>query len=317
MPIKPERLNKGDTIGILAPASAPPDPTVIERSVALLESLGFKARLAPNVRRRWGFLAGSDRERADDLMRLFANRQVAAIFCVRGGYGTARLLDRLDYRVIRANPKIFVGYSDITSLHCAFLNRANLVSFHGPMLNSDLVKEDVPRFTLTSLFRTLMEPSAPAGICLGYRPKTVTVIRGGRASGPLIGGNLCILCSTLGTRYQPSFKNAILFFEELDEAPFRFDRMLTQMLNAGLLQQVAGIAIGINKNCEDPKAKRSKEYRQTLEDVFKERLLPLKVPVVSGLPFGHVRHNATLPIGLRATLDAEQRDLVLTEPAVR
>src|SRR5437868_11624193 len=146
--IKPPRLNPGDTIGMVAPASAPPDPKAIDRSVEVIERLGFRAKLAPNVRKRWGFLAGSDRERASDIMKMFTDRNVNAILCVRGGYGTSRLLTRLDYRTIRAHPKIFIGYSDITSLHCAFLVKAGLVSFHGPMLNSDFIKEGCPPFTV-------------------------------------------------------------------------------------------------------------------------------------------------------------------------
>lgn len=317
MPIIPDRLNYGDTIGIVAPASAPPDPSNIDRSVAALERLGFKPRLAPNVRRRWGFLAGSDRDRAADLMKMFADRRVKAIICVRGGYGASRILPLLDYRVIRANPKIFVGYSDITSLHCALLVKASLVSFHGPMLNSDFVKKDMPNFTLQGFLRTLMRPSAPGSICHGYRKKTVTILRRGVASGPLVGGNITLLCAALATPWQPPFKNAILFFEDLDEVPYRFDRMLTQLLNAGLLQQVAGIAIGINAGCKDPKARYSREYRQSLEDVFRERLLPLKVPIVAGLPFGHIPLNATLPVGVRVTLDAIKGDLLVTQPAVQ
>jgi muramoyltetrapeptide carboxypeptidase len=248
---------------------------------------------------------------------MFADRSVKAVICVRGGYGTSRLLPLLDYRTIRANPKIFVGYSDITSLHCAFLVKSNLVSFHGPMLNSDFVKTDFPDFTLQSFRKTLMQPSPPGSICHGYRRKTVTILRRGKATGPLIGGNITLLCASLGTPYQPSFKNGILFFEDLDEVPYRFDRMLTQLLNAGLLQQLAGVAIGINANCKDPKAKHAKEYRQTLQDVFKERLLPLKVPVVAGLPFGHIPLNATLPVGVRVTLDAVKGDLTIDEPAVK
>ena len=223
----------------------------------------------------------------------------------------------LDYRAIRAHPKIFIGYSDITSLHCAFLVKSNLVSFHGPMLNSDFVKRDMPNFTLQGFLRTLMQASAPGSIRDGYKRNTVSILRRGLVSGPLIGGNITLLCATLGTPYQPCLKNSILFFEDLDEVPYRFDRMLTQLLNAGLLQQVAGIAIGINANCKDPKAKHSKEYRQTLEDVFKERLLPLKVPIVAGLPFGHIPLNATLPVGVRATLDAIKGDLLIAEPAVK
>jgi muramoyltetrapeptide carboxypeptidase len=184
MPTKPSRLNYGDTIGIIAPASAPPDPKTIDRSVAALDHLGFQAKLAPNVRKRWGYLAGSDRDRASDLMKLFTDRKVKAIVCVRGGYGTSRLLPLLDYRAIRASPKIFIGYSDITSLHCALLAKANLVSFHGPMLNSDFLKKDLPDFTLQSFLRTLMQPSAPGSISDGYKKKTVAILRRGIVSGP-------------------------------------------------------------------------------------------------------------------------------------
>lgn len=317
MPIKPDRLHHGDTIGIIAPASAPPDPKAIDQSVAALERLGFKPKLAPNVRKRLGFLAGSDRDRASDLMKMFTDRKVKAVICVRGGYGTSRLLPLLDYQAIRANPKVFIGYSDITSLHCAFLEKANLVSFHGPMLNSDFIKDDFPSFTLQSFLKTLMQPSAPGSISQGYKKKTVSILRSGVVSAPLVGGNMTLLCASLGTPWQASFKNKILFFEDLDEKPYGYDRMLTQLINAGLLQQVAGIAIGVNSGCHDPKAKKAREYRQTLEDVFQERLQPLKVPIVAGLPFGHIPLNATLPIGVRAVLDAVKGDLIIDEPAVK
>jgi muramoyltetrapeptide carboxypeptidase len=263
-------------------------------------------------------------------MKMFLDRKVNAIVCVRGGYGTARLLPLLDYGKIRANAKIFIGYSDITSLHCAFLVKANLISFHGPMLNSDFIKDDLPQFTLQSFLCTLMEPQPAGSVKRGLSVESrgeklrqpvkgpeISILRSGKASGQLIGGNLSLICTTLATPYQPSFKNKILFLEDLDEVPFRFDRMLTHLLNAGLLQQVAGVAIGTNKACIDPKAKGCKEYRQTMEDVFKERLAPLKVPVVLGLPFGHVPMNATLPVGVKATLDGIKGDLVIEEPAVK
>ncbi len=313
----PERLQPGDTVGIVAPASAPPDPKAIDRCLEAVEQLGFRPKLARNVRRRSGFLAGPDRDRAADLMQMFLDPKVKALVCVRGGYGSARLLPLLDYALIRAHPKILVGYSDITALHCAFLVKANLVSFHGPMLNSDFLKPSCPSFTRQSFLRTLMQPHPTGDICQGFNKSTVGTLRTGIADGPLIGGNLSILCSTLATPFQPNFKRAILFFEDVDEVPYRFDRMLTQLLNAGLLQQVAAIAIGTNKHCVDPKARKSSEYRQTLEDVFRERLLPLRVPVVTGLPFGHVSHNATLPVGLRVRLDANNRELALLEPAVQ
>jgi muramoyltetrapeptide carboxypeptidase len=316
MPTKPERLRPGDTIAIVAPASAPPDEKSIDLSVALLEKLGFKVKEGLNVRKRHGFLAGSDEHRASDLMDAFVNPKIKAIFCVRGGYGSARLLAHLDFELIRKNPKIFVGYSDLTWFHCACLTKADLVTFHGPMLNSDLIKEDLPEFTLNSLFKTLQEPTAPLRISASPDGQA-KVLKEGRASGPLVGGNLSVLCTTIGTPAQPSFENALLFLEDVDEPPYRFDRMLTHLLNAGVLNRLNGVAIGTNKNCEDPKRNGANEYRQSLEDVLKERLGRLGIPIVTGLPFGHVQFNATLPVGLMAELDGIKGELILTEPGVK
>ncbi len=315
MPIRPRHLEPGSTLGIIAPASAPPNPKNVDLALAALEKLKFKTKLAKHVHKRHGFLAGSDRDRAADLMSMFTDRNVAGILCVRGGYGTARLLPLLDFAVIKRHPKIFVGYSDITSLHSAFLVQSDLISFHGPMLNSDFAHDDMPAFTTQSFLRTLMRPEAPGDITTGYKGK-VKPLRGGMANGQLIGGNLTLVCASLGTPWQPPFQGRILFLEDLDEVPYRFDRMLTQLLNAGLLQQVAGIAIGVNKGCVDPNAKKTKEYRQTLEDVLRERLLPLKIPVAMDLPFGHIPHNATLPVGAHVTLDATNGRLIVGEPAV-
>jgi muramoyltetrapeptide carboxypeptidase len=250
-------------------------------------------------------------------MRAFGDRTMKAIFCTRAGHGTTRLLSLLDYSFIRKHPKIFVGYSDVTALHCAMLNQASLMTFHGPMLNADFVRHRFPDLTRHGLFRTLMNPEAAGSICAGYRKKTVRVLRGGMASGRLIGGNLTLLCALVGTPWQPVFDGGILFLEEVNEAPYRVDRMLTQLLNAGLLQRVSGIAIGQCDGCVDVTAKKRGEFRQTLEDVFRERLLPLKVPVVTGLPFGHIDVNATLPVGAWAELDGRKGNLIVTESAVR
>jgi muramoyltetrapeptide carboxypeptidase len=314
--VKPQRLRPGDTVGIVAPASAAEDPEDIDDFAAALSNLGFKPKLARNVRKRLGFLAGDDQARADDLMAMFGDRDVKGIFCLRGGYGSARLLSMLDYHSIRRNAKVFVGFSDITSLHTAFEVRARMVSFHGPTLNSTITSARPSKFTLGSMMKTIMEPSVPGGICHGATQSPVTILKRGTATGPLIGGNLSVFIALIGTPYQPQFKGSILFFEDVQEQPYRFDGRLTQLLNAGLLQQVAGVAVGNNKDCADPDAGKSKEYHQTVEDVLKDRLLPLGVPVVSGLPFGHVRENATLPMGLQATLDAVNGDLIINEPAV-
>jgi muramoyltetrapeptide carboxypeptidase len=313
--IKPERLRPGDVVGIVAPASAPDNPEDFDRYTRAIENRGFKPRLAPNVRKRLGFLSGDDPSRASDLMGMFADPEVKAIICARGGYGSARLLGMLDYHLIKKYPKIFVGFSDITALHCAIQTHSQLVTFHGPTLNTAVTAEG-PEFTVQSLLKTVMQPTPPGGICDSDARKAVSVLRGSTATGPLVGGNLSVLATMLGTAYQPRFKGAIFFFEDVDEEPYRIDALLTQLLNAGLLQQVAGVAVGTNKNCIDPAAATSKEYRQTLADVLKDRLLPLGVPVVTGLPFGHVPNNATLPMGLEATLDGGNGDLIINEGAV-
>lgn len=313
---KPERLRFGDVVGLVAPASPLPHPETVNRYLESLEKTGFKPRLAPNALKRLGFLAGTDQERAEDLMSMFADGEVRAVFCLRGGYGSARLLPLLDYQLIRKHPKILIGFSDITSLMCALLTHAGLVSFHGPTLNTNLTSDNPSPFTLHSLLRTMMEPWPPGSICGREKQKGVSVLKGGVATGRLVGGNLSVLCTTLGTPFQPVFKGRILFFEDVDEQPYRFDRMLTQLLNAGVLQQVAGVAVGVNARCTDPDAAKSREYRQTLADVLKDRLAPLGVPVVAGLPFGHVRRNATLPVGAMARLDADRGDLIVTEAAV-
>ena len=313
---KPPRLRFGDVVGVVAPASPPTDAKEVDDYSAALEKLGFKPRLAPNVRKRLGFLAGTDQERADDLMSMFADPEVKAIFCVRGGYGSARLLRLLDYHFIRRHRKVLIGFSDITSLHCALLAQARLVSFHGPTLNTSLTSDNPNPFVLQSLWRTVMDPSPAGSLCAGYTQNTVAVLNSGTATGQLVGGNLSVLVTTLGTPFEPHFRDNILFFEDVDEDPYSFDRMLTQLLNAGVLQQVAGVAVGLNRLRADPDAGKTKEYSQTLQDVLAERLKPLGVPVVTGLPFGHVRWNATLPVGIPARLDAEKGDLIITESAV-
>lgn len=316
MPIKPPRLRPGDTIGIIAPASPPPDPDAVERSIAAVERFGFKPKPGRHLRQRFGFLAGDDRDRAADLMTMFRDPSVKALFCLRGGYGTGRILQRLDFAAIRSHPKILLGYSDLTALHCALLAKANLVSFHGPMLNAELGRDDSPEFTIKSCFRTLTETKPPGSILQGYRETTVTVLNPGQATGRLVGGNLSMLCNLIGTPWQPRFRGRILFLEDVGEAPYRYDRMLTHLLNAGLLQQVSGIAIGLNKGCTDPAQGTGKEYRQTVEEVIAERLLPLGVPLVTGLPIGHVPTIATLPLGLMARLDATTGDLDILEAGV-
>jgi muramoyltetrapeptide carboxypeptidase len=315
--IKPPRLQTGDTIGIVAPASPPPDPKAVDRVVGQVERLGFKVKLGRHARARLGFLAGSDSERAGDLMRMFTDGRVNGIICLRGGYGAARLFERLDFKAIRQHAKVFCGYSDITSLHCALLVKAGLISFHSPMLNEGLGRDGYPEFSVDAFKRTVMNAGAAGSIMRGLSGKrSVELVRRGVAEGRLVGGNLSVLVTTLGTPYQPEFRGRILFIEDVGEVPYRLDRLLTHLLNTGLLQQVAGVAVGVNCDCEDPKARTVGEYRQTAAEVIRERLAALGVPVVMGLPFGHQPINATIPIGVRARLDAVRGDLVVLESAV-
>jgi muramoyltetrapeptide carboxypeptidase len=314
--LKPERLHFGDTVGVVAPSSPPPDPKAVDRAVEALERYGFKPKLGKFVRERHGFLAGNDRDRAADIMSMFADKNVKAIFCFRGGYGSARLLNLLDYEVIRSNVKIFSGFSDITSLHCAFVKKIGMISIHAPMWNRGLQARDVPEFTRASFLRTVMEVAPSGSLTAGLEKNTVSIVRNGVAEGRLIGGNLSVLCATVGTPFEPAFKGRILFLEDVGEKPYRLDRMLTHLLNAGILQQVAGVAVGVNQDCEETQESKIKEYRQSSADVFKERLSELGVPVVIDLPFGHVELNATIPVGARAQLDADNGDLVILESAV-
>jgi muramoyltetrapeptide carboxypeptidase len=315
--LKPERLCFGDTVGVVAPASPPPDPKAVDRAAEALERYGFKPKLGKHVRERHGFLAGGDRDRAADIMEMFTDPEVKAIMCLRGGYGSARLLPRLDFDIIRLNAKIFSGFSDVTSLHCAFEKIAGMISIHAPMLNGGLQAHDVPEFTRASFLRTVMEAQPPGSITAGAKKENIAIIRGGIAEGTLIGGNLSVLCATLGTPFEPSFKWKILFLEDIGEKPYRLDRMLTHLLNAGILQQLNGVVVGVNRDCTDPADLDRNEFRQTAADVIKERLSDLGVPVVSGLPFGHVDLNATIPVGARARLDGDNGDLIILEPAVR
>lgn len=184
------------------------------------------------------------------------------------------------------------------------------------MWNGALADPKVPAFTKNSFLRTVMEAKAPGSICTGYMGKTVSILRGGIAEGRLIGGNLSLLCASLGTPFVPSFKGKILFFEDISERPGRVDRMLTQLRHAGIFSQVAGVAVGVNADCDEPGKKKSKEYQQTGGDVLREHLASLRVPVVIGLPLGHVDLNATIPVNALARLDGKRGDLIITETAV-
>ena len=311
MTIYPRGLEPGATLGLVAPASPPREPSYIERVIAGIEARGFRVKAARHLRKRKGYLAGTDRERAADLMAMFLDARVDGVLCLRGGYGSGRILPLLDYKAIEASRKIFVGFSDITAVHAAIARHTRLVTFHGgiaPMFVNGNERAWRSFNCMTSAREAAGSMlSGPAGI-----KARCTAIRKGEARGRLAGGNLSILVSLLGTPYFPPLKGRILLIEDVGEAAYRIDRMLTQLLNAGVLQQVAGVAAGTFEGCTTDAGK------QTVHDVLVERLRPLGVPVLEGLPVGHQDLNVTIPLGAMARLCAGARpDLIIEEAVLR
>ena len=311
--IKPKRLSKGDTVAVIAPSSGV-EAAGFDKALQNMADLGFKTKVGKSARNIKGFLAGTDKERLDDLHQAFADKEVNAIWCVRGGYGASRFLPNLDFNLIKKNPKILIGYSDITALHLAIHQNTGLVTFHGPVAAStysDYAKKHV--------VNVLMNPSAPYKIELSpdniakesnlFKTETITK---GKARGKLIGGSLSLLTAMAGTPFGlRDTKGKILFTEDVGEQPYRIDRMLTQLRQSIDMRQLAGIALGVFEDC-NPKDTNS----QSLIEVIKDRLGDLGIPVVYGLSFGHIRDQFTMPVGIEAELDTETATMTFLESGV-
>jgi muramoyltetrapeptide carboxypeptidase len=311
--IKPKRLKSGDTVGIIAPSSGI-DQQDLDKALQNMADLGLKTKLGKSISKVNGFLAGNDKERLEDLHWAFSDKTIDAVWCVRGGYGATRFLPKIDYNLIRKNPKIFIGYSDITALHTAIYQKCGLVTFHGPVAAStfsDYAKKHV--------VNVLMNPTTPYKIELspdnvakeGKEFKT-QVITKGTAKGKLIGGNLSLLTAMAGTPFGlRDTKGKLLFIEDVGEKPYRLDRMFVQLRQSIDLKQLAGIALGVFADCDAPDDKS-----QTVIDVVKDQLGSLGIPVIYGLSFGHIRDQFTLPIGIEAELDTEKATITFLETAV-
>jgi muramoyltetrapeptide carboxypeptidase len=306
--MKPKRLKPGETIGIIAPAS-PTEPEEQERALQIFSNFGFKIKLGESLCRQEGYLAGSDRVRAADINRMFADPEVDAIFCMRGGYGTPRILDLLDYGTIRKNPKIFVGYSDVTALHLAIQKKVGLVTFHGPMVFELAKRFDEPSWL--TLFRNLTNP-APVGRYINPPEEDFYSIVEGNVEGKLIGGNLSLIVSTLGTPYEIETDGKILFMEEVDEEPYRIDRMLTQLKLAGKLQTARGIIFTECTDCRPKDEAKSLTVRQVLENIIR----PLGIPSFYGLKVGHTCPNLTFPMGVDVKMNATEGWVEMREGGV-
>jgi muramoyltetrapeptide carboxypeptidase len=308
---RPPRLRPGDLIGVIVPAS-PMKHELLEKGIRYLEQQGYRVKLGQYVFQQNGYLAGRDAQRADDINRMFRDREVSAIFCARGGYGSPRLLPLLDYRAIKANPKIFVGYSDITAIQLAMLRHAQLVTFSGPMVAADMAKDFDP-FTEEKFWRILIDPK-PFGDLMRPSGEDYEMIHSGRVAGPLIGGCLSLVACMIGSPHFPNVNGSIFFAEEIGEAPYRIDRYLAQLREAGILKRIGGFLLGQMTDCVPAEDSPS----QTLAELMRDFIKPLKIPALAGLDYGHDKVKYTLPIGVRAELkiNRNQRRLTIVEPAV-
>lgn len=313
--IKPPRLKPRALVGLVAPSGVVTDAT-IERCVRNLEALGFSVKTSANIRKGWGGYAGTVKERVDDLHAMFADREVAGMWVARGGSGAAALLPHLDYGLIARNPKILVGYSDITALHLAIQRHAGLVTFHGPGAGTTQGE-----YSLIHQYAMLMSPQAtyrmdgsPINADRGERESAFKRVtwKSGVSEGRLTGGNLSVLTALIGTPYAPDIRDALLCLEDVSEAPYRIDRMLTHLHQSLGLDTIAGAALGVFSRCEP----RDNEPSLTLREVLDQHFATSPVPAAYGLSFGHIAENLTLPFGIRARLDSGEGTLTLLEPAV-
>lgn len=287
----PLGLKPGDCIGIVAPAS-PFEESAFHVGIGILESMGFRVRFPEGIFVRSGYLAGSDADRAAQVNAAFQDSDIQAIVCARGGYGSLQILPNLDYEAIRRHPKLVMGFSDITALLCALYHRSGLVSCHGPVVTS--LKNADPK-TLESVFRMLTLNELPE-----IELVSGTVLSPGKASGPVICGNLTTLCHLIGTPFQPKLNGHILIVEDTGEKPYRIDRMLTQMKFAGVFEGLCGLGIGSFENCGE-----TDELFEIIVRIFN----PIHIPILAGFEIGHVPGNIAVPFGFQAVLDADHHIL--------
>lgn len=303
--LKPPRLKVGDTVGLINPSS-PIEQEDIDYARKELAALGLNVKLGTHLLDEYGYLAGQDADRAQDVNAMFADRSVQALLTMRGGWGSNRILPLLNYDLIRSNPKIIIGYSDITSLLLAIYARSGIITFHGPVATSVWNP-----FSVNYVQRILLdaEPVRMQNPPL-TRPQTIT---GGKARGQLVGGNLSVLSAMVGSDYLPDWENKILFVEEIGEDIYRVDRMLTQLKLAGILDKISGFIFAECTRCE---AGEGDEPSLTLSQVLSDWVRPLGIPAWYGSAIGHIRDKFTVPVGVEVEIDANRGIIQLLEPAV-
>lgn len=311
--IKPKRLGRGDIIGVISPASSPDEFQRIELGVRYLEKLGYKVKIGKNVAKTHGYLAGSDDERLEDFHSMFKDKNVKAIFCVRGGYGAFRLLDKIDYKLIKQNPKIFAGYSDISALQNAIFTKTGLVTFAGPMVAVDFWNEVNP-YTAEYFWEVITSNKKLGRIEL---PEDYTNglpnLHKGMASGRIIGGNLAVFTALLGTEYFPPMKDKILMIEDINEKPYKIDRLLNQLRLAKVFKQIKGIILGRFVECYEPDPNTK---TLSLGEVIEHYIGSLKMPILYTFPHGHIKELVTIPFGISVKMNATKGFVEFTESAV-
>jgi muramoyltetrapeptide carboxypeptidase len=313
--VRPPRLSPGARVALVCPSGAVLERDDLTRASDLVRALGLAPVQMPNADRRFGYLAGTDDERLDDLQRAIGDESIAAIWAVRGGFGTTRILRRIDFSPLRSRPKVLLGFSDVTSVLLKAYADTGLVTFHGPVSRNGLTpfaREHLERLLFDPApAGKLSQPKAPAGVLVPREPRVVPLVPG-IAEGPLVGGNLTLIQCLVGTGALPSFDGAILFLEETSEDLYRVDRMLAHLRDAGLLTGLAGVAIGLFTDMR----KGAEGGTRSFEEVLRDYLEPLGIPAARGFPIGHVDDQWTLPIGARARLDADAGTIALLEGGV-
>ena len=301
MKIRPKRLQKGDTIGIVSPSS-PPGREELEKSLDFLDELGLKWKFGKHAKNIHGYLAGTDKERLEDIEMMFEDPEVKGIICSSGGYGAGRIVSQIDLNIVKENPKIFWGFSDITFLHTAIGMSANLVTFHGPMLGPNIGKDTFEALS-KKMFQQLFEP-----LELHYTEdiSPLEVINKGVGQGELTGGNLSLLARTIGTEFEIDTVGKLLLIEDIREEPARIDGLLNQLHMAGKFKDLEGVVVGDFADTET-----KKKWTLTLDQVLDDYFKPLKVPVVKGFKIGHCEPHFAVPLGVEAKLDANEKTLTI------
>ena len=308
---KPKALKTGDKIGVVAPSSPVRNRELISIVETTIENMGFKPIMYPSCYEIHGFLSGTDKVRAEDINNAFGNNDIDGILCLRGGYGTPRILSMLDYSIIKNNPKVFIGYSDITGIHMVLNKICRMVTFHGPTGTSDcFIENNKNSYTKQILSKNIFK-TKPLGIVENLGDEEIVTVNGGQAEGEIIGGNLSLLVSTLGSSYEIDTKGKIFFIEEVGEYNYKIDRMLNSLALAGKFEDCNGVILGTWKGC----SKEHDKYSLDLITMFNEIIKPFGKPVINNFRAGHVNPQITIPFGTKVRLDADKKEVEFLESA--